>query len=269
MKNLILIRSMLALAIVLGLMGVGCSKSNSNSAGNVATPAGGPNPATPIIIDPIGPGQPGDPGAFGTGFTADLITTNAQMRAYTTIAGSLTTVNNPTNIKINLNLAQSEAGRYGGAVTITYTDNGQPHTGVLRAGMGRNQVISGGYDNNELQSKYNYWFTLDNKLSFTGFFEDEFGAIVISLEPDAAIGGGSDGEPISVKYKGSVYFRNFNTVKTTPDRSCWFIYTGLNGHDCRSSVIQTKVGLAPGDGAGYTLLGTFTNVDIKQAFNTN
>lgn len=259
MKNLILITSMMAL----GLMGVGCSKSNSSSAGIAVQQAG---------IDsgvPNAGNQASGSSTGGVGYATDLVATYDKMRQYTTIAGSLSTLNNPTNIKINLNMAQSESGRYGGDITISYTDNGQYRSAIFKAGLGRNQTISGGYDNNELEAKYNYWFTIDNKLSFTGFFEDSFGAIVISLTPDTTIGGGNDAEPLSVSYKGEVYFRNFKTEKTTPYRSCWFIYTGLDGHDCRSNVIMTKTGLAPGDGAGYTLLGTFTNVNIKQAFNIN
>lgn len=263
MKKLILITSMMAL----GLMGLGCSKSNSNSSGNVNT-AGLGTTVPPTIVDPGAPPCVNcDPTLFGAGFTADLVTTADKMRTYTAIAGNVYTLNNPTNIKINLNLAQVEAGRYGGAITITYTDNGVQRTGTLRAGMGRNQSIQGGYDNDRLEADYNYWFTFENKLVFTGFFEDSFGAITLTLTPDVVSGGGNDAEPLNVKYKGEIYFRNFKTEKTTPFRSCWYIYTGLNGHDCRSNVIQTKCGLTPGVESGYTLLGSFTNVDIKQAFN--
>ena len=263
MKRLILITSIL----VLGLMSVGCSKSNSSS-GAVANPTtiGGP---APIIIDPTAPIGTDDPMVFDSGATTDFVASLDKMRAYTATAGNLSVLNNPTNLKININLAQSEAGRYGGSVTISYLDNGVQHSGVFNAGMGRNQKMSGMYDNDELESKYNYWFTFENQLSFTGFFEDSFGAIVLNLTPDVATGGGNDAEPLNVRYKGQVYFRNFKTEKLTPYRACWFIYTGLDGHDCRSNVIQSKLGLAPGDGAGYTLLGTFTNIEIKQAFNMN
>jgi len=259
------------LIIALGLTGVGCSKSNSSPADAIANPATvGTMPVADgnEIVAPIADGAPGDASLFGAGFTTNLIATNDKMRAYTTIPGSLTAVNNPTNIKIHMNLAQSEAGRYGGVIAITYLDNGIQQTGEFRAGMGRNQVIKGGYDNNELEAKFNYWFNFENKLVFTAFFEDSYGGVVISLTPETALAS-NDAEPLNVKYKGEIYFKNFNTKKTTPYRQCWFIYTGVNAHDCRSSVIQTKVGLAPGAGAGYTLLGTFTNVDIKQAFNMN
>ncbi len=278
MKNLILITSKIALLVALGLMGLGCSKSKSNPNAAVASQAGA-GTTTPGGSDippaPIAPGAPGDSAAFSGGFTTALIATNEKMRAYTTIPNSLSAVNNPTNIKIHLNLAQlglevkGGGSRYGGVVAITYLDNGKQHAGEFRAGMGTNQYIKGGYDNDVPEANFNTWFDFENKRVFTSFFEDPYGAIVISLTPEATLGSSNDAEPISVKYKGEVYFRNFKTVKTTPYRSCWFIYTGLNGHDCRSNVIQSKSGLAPGAGAGYTLLGTFTNVDIKQAFNLN
>lgn len=262
MKTLTLIISVIAL----GVMGLGCSKSNYNS-GNNTTGLGTVVP--PVIVDPLPPGGGGAAISPTGGSTYTLITTTEKMRAYTAIAGNVYTLNNPTDIKININLSQADAGRYGGSVTISYMDNGVQRTGVLKAGLGRNPTIKGGYDNDRLEADYNYWFTFENQLVFTGFFEDTFGAITLTLTPDAVTGGGNDAEPLSVKYKGEVHFRNFKTEKSTPFRSCWYIYTGLEGHDCRSNVIQTKCGLTPGVDAGYTLLGTFTNVDIKQAFNIN
>lgn len=266
MKTLILIISLMAL----GLMGVGCSKSNYNSGTNNATPTAGTagTDGGTVVIDPIAPGGSGNPADFGAGFTADFVPVSMSvMNQYAVTPGNPTPINYPQNIKINVNLAQSEAGRYGGAIVISYIDNGVQRTGVFRAGMGRNQTIKGGYDNNRLEADYNYWFTFENQLVFTGFFEDAFGSIVLTLKPDVTTGGGNDAEPLNVKYKGEIRFKNFPTEKATPYRHCWFIYTS-GAHDCRSTVIQEKVGLAPGDGAGYTLLGTFTNVDIKQAFNT-
>lgn len=265
MKTLILIISLMAL----GLMGVGCSKSNYNSGTNNTTATAGTSGTgtTPIIVDPIAPGGSGNPADFGSGFTATFVPVSMSvMNQYVVTPGNPTPLNNPQNIRINVNLAQSESGRYGGAIAITYTDNGVQRMGVFRAGMGRNQTISGGYDNNRLEADYNYWFTFENQLVFTGFFEDSFGSIVLTLVPEVVSGGGSDAEPLNVKYKGEIRFKNFPTQKSTPYRHCWFIYNS-SGFDCRSTVIQEKVGLAPGDGAGYTLLGTFTNVDIKQAFN--
>lgn len=250
--------------VALGLMGVGCSKSNSSS-GNVNANNNGLGGTNPVIIDPTGGNGDNGVPSFSSGFTADLNTTLSAMQAYTTIPGNLTALNNPQNIKINVNLAQAGSGRYGGTITISYYDNGVLRTGTFNAGMSKNTYGKGMYDNDKLQSEYNYWFDYQGKLVFTGFFEDSFGAITLTLTPETVSGGGNDAEPLNVKYKGTVYFKNFVSEKATPYRSCWFIYTGA--HDCRSNVIQTKCGLYPGVEAGYTLLGTFTNVDVKKAFN--
>lgn len=269
MKTLILISAM-----ALGLMGVGCSKSNTAANPNATNNTTG-TVVDPILVDPNPPG--GDGGTGGTtttGSTVTLVPASMQaMRDYVLPGSPYVALNNPTNIKISFSLQQSSAGRYGGDVTISYTDNGINHSGTQRAGLGRNPTISGGYDNDRLQADYNYWFNFENKLVFTGYFEDQYGVIAIAFTPGEPVGGGNDGEPLSVPYNGSVYFKNFrNTsgsfvLKNQPYRPCWFIYTGV--FDCRSNVINTKCGLEPGVDAGYTLLGTFTNVDIKKAFNIN
>ncbi len=265
MKTLILISSM-----ALALMGVGCSKSNTNAgANNTNTTANNPDP---VLVDPTVPGTPGTTTTNSSTVTLTPASLQA-MRDYVLPGSPYVALNNPTNIKININLAQVSAGRYGGSVTVSYTDNGQQYSGTLNAGMGTNPEIKGGYDNGRLQADYNYWFTFENQLVFSGFFEDQYGSFALVLTPDEPVGGGNDAEPLSVPYKGSLYFKNFkNTsgafvLKNQPYRPCWFIYTGV--FDCRSNVIQTKCGLEPGVDAGYTLLGTFTNVDIKQAFNIN
>lgn len=269
MKSLILITSMIAL----GMMGVGCSKSNTGaSTNNIQTGQGIPGP---VVVDPSAPGSgtPSGTTVVTGGSTSDFTPVSLQvMSDYTMVPGNLTALNNPSNIKININLSQAQSGRYGGGVSISYLDNGIQHSATLNAGMGVNPSISGGYDNGTLQAAYNYWFNFENQLVFTGFFEDQYGAITLTLTPENATGGGHDADPMSVKYKGSVYFKNFRSslgmqIKNNPYRSCWFISTGV--FDCRSNVIQTKCGLTPGAEAGYTLLGTFTNVDIKKAFNIN
>ena len=87
--------------------------------------------------------------------------------------------------------------------------------------------------------------------------------------------GGNDAEPKPTQiYKGSVYFKNFLGSDGLPvfgrhpyGRACWFTYKGA--YDCRSNVVMTKCGLNPGVDAGYRLLGTFENVDIKTGFNIN
>lgn len=272
MKSLLLITSILAL----GLMGVGCSKSNTGATtNNLNTGTSAPGV---VVQDPPVPGcTSGCTPTSGTttvgGSTSDFVPASLQaMAMYTLVPGNMQALNNPTNIKVNLNLSQAGSGRYGGAVTLSYIDNGIQHTAVLNAGLGKNEIRKGAYDNDRLNADYNYWFTFENQLVFTGFFEDQYGAITLTLTPENVSGGGSDAEPIAQTYKGAISFKNFKSslgmqVKDYTDRGCWFVYTGV--FDCRSNVIQTKCGLTPGVDAGYTLLGTFTNVDIKKAFNIN
>jgi hypothetical protein len=183
-------------------------------------------------------------------------------------------LNNPTNFKINLNLSQVGAGRYGGDVSISYSDNGIQYNGVFKAGLGNNLErdpqtgYKYKYDNGRLEADYNFWFKYENKLVFTGFFEDQYGAITITLVPQTTTASGNDAEPtMTGPYKGYVYFKNFGLTGAghAPGRSCWYTYLG--SYDCRSNVIQTKCGLYPGAEAGYKLLGTFTGVDVNSAFN--
>ena len=135
-----------------------------------------------------------------------------------------------------------------------------------------NQSFKGMYDNDRLESDYNYWFNFQSQLVFTGFFEDQYGAITITLVPDTTTvtPPNNDAAPVLANtYKGYIYFKNFVTTFAphSPYRSCWFTYLGP--YDCRSNVIQTKCGLTPGAEAGYQLLGTFSGIDIKKAFSIN
>lgn len=263
MKKLILISAM-----ALGLIGVGCSKTNSNSSGATNNTTSGTTGSTTDTTAPTN----GSSSAMSNTVTLTPASFQA-MQQYVLPGSPYYGLNNPQNIQISFNLQQSESGRYGGSVSISYTDTNGASAGTLSAGLGRNPTISGGYDNNRLQADYNYFFTYNNQTVFSGYFEDQYGVIVVVMQPDEPIGGGNDAEPLKVPYKGSVYFKNFKNAngqfvqKNQPYRPCWFIYTGV--FDCRSSVVQSKSGLAPGPEAGYTLLGTFTNVDIKQAFNIN
>lgn len=273
MKTTNLITLMLALG--LGLMGTGCGKSSSSQAN---TPTATVLPAAPaVIVDPAVPAARSSGGlSYATGATANLTPSSIQVMTDYVATHPL---NNPTNIKVNVNLTQVASGRYGGDVTISYQDNGQYYAGTFKAGLGRNQTFKGMYDNNTLEANFNYWFNFEGKLVFSGVFEDQYGAVTITLIPETTTGGGSDGEPLSTSYKGSIYYKNFlvqsnpyvggSTTGTmaqhSPYRSCWFTYKGP--YDCRSNVIQTKCGLTPGADAGYKLLGTFTGLNTKAAFN--
>ena len=285
MKTTTLIKPIIAL-VALSLMGAGCSKTNSQSGSPVSV--GPQGIVNPVIIDPTAPGANGGFGGnAGSGiFNAGGATVAFSPTSLQTLTDYVAThpLNNPTNLQLNVNLAQSDAGHYGGSVSISYVDNGITQNGVFSAGMGHNQSYSHAYDNNVSEANYNYWFHNttpggNNELVFTGFFEDSYGAITITLVPENTDGGGHDGQPLSTTYKGSIYYKNF-TVQSNPyvggngtytmaphgpARACWFIDKGP--YDCRSNVIQTKCGLYPGAEAGYKLLGNFSGLSTKAAFN--
>lgn len=246
------------------MMAFGCGKSASSDSvvnNNVGTVV------PPVIVDPPCSGSScGGGTTYSNGSTVDFVPVSLEvMNEYV----ATHPLNNPSNFKINVNLAQVQNGRYGGAVSIGYTDNGQQYNGVFRSGMGTNQSFSGMYDNGRLESDYNYWFRFNNQLIFSGFFEDQYGAITVTLVPVSTTPpSGNDGEPIgTAQYKGYVYFKNFTVTGAphSPYRACWFTYMGP--YDCRSNVIQTKCGLYPGAEAGYKLLGTFDAIDNRAAFN--
>lgn len=256
----------IALTAITVVIASGCSKSTSNKDTVANTQA-----TVPIIIDPNFPaGGDGTGVAYSSGSTTEFKPVSlALMNEYVYTRP----LNNPTNYKININLTTPGAGIYGGEVSISYVDNGITYNGIFKSGLGKNASYAQMYDNGKWESEYNFWFKFNNKTNFSGFFEDEFGAIAVVLEPQPATGGGSDAEPISTaKYKGKIYFKNFLDKEGkpvfgphSPYRACWFTYQGV--YDCRSNVVQTKCGLNPGVDAGYKLLGSFENIDVKTAFN--
>jgi hypothetical protein len=267
-------KTMKQISIVLAAVALvaGCAKSKSGDATD-ANAAGNANTVAPVVIDPNAP--------LGTGGTAGTIYSSGSVSDFSPVSLSVMNtyvathpLNNPTNFKININLNSPGNSRYGGEVSISYMDNGIQYNGVFKAGLGKNQSYSGMYDNDRLEADYNYWFKLNNQVVFTGFFEDQYGAITLTIVPVASTTtNNNDGEPVTATaYKGYVYFKNFLAADGRPTgaphgpaRACWYIYKGP--YDCRSNVIQFKGGLAPGAEAGYQLLGTFSTVDIPKAFN--
>jgi len=257
-----------ALALV-----AGCAKSNSQNQANANIANNANNGATvpAVIIDPNAPTLTGATSVFSSGSVSAFSPVSlAVMNTYV----ATHPLNNPSNFKININLATSGNSRYGGNITISYMDNGIQYNGVFKAGMGKNQSFPGMYDNGRLEADYNYWFQFQNQLVFSGVFEDQYGSITVSLVPEnPAPAANLDAQPITTgPYKGYIYFKNFLTADGrptfaphSPNRSCWFTYMGP--YDCRSNVIQSKCGVTPGAEAGYQLLGTFSGVNIKTAFS--
>ena len=155
---------LLTIALALSVISAGCSKSNSTNSQLVTTPGiPGVVPGA-VIVDPTAPTN--GSATFYGGSTSTFNPVSLQtMNKYV----ATHPLNNPTNFRINVNLATVGSGRYGGTVSISYLDNGIQYNGEFKAGMGRNQSMKGMYDNNTLESEYNYWFNFENKLIFTGF----------------------------------------------------------------------------------------------------
>lgn len=250
------------LAVV--LLATGCSNStksdsaNSNTAQAIPLPI--PVPVPGGTLTPIG-----GTGTYSTGSTVDFTPKDlSTMNDYVAVAP----LNNPSGYKVNVNLRLVEAGRYGGEIKIGYNDSGRWYEGTFKAGVGKNVSLSGLKDSGVLEANYNYWFTYDNQPVFSGFFEDQYGALVIVISPDYSSGTNlGDGQGTATKYAGHIYFKNFTTSFAThsPYRSCWFTYLGP--YDCRSNIVQTKCGLYPE--AGYKFLGSFKGLDLSKAFNVN
>lgn len=262
-------------ALAFSVLAVGCNNKSTEA----TSPAGylpvinSGIPGNPgvVLIDPSAPSYTGGGSAPSSSITQGGSSVDFKPVSLQAMNEYVATrpLNNPSNFKVNVNLSSAGSGRYGGSVSISYVDNGIQYNGVFKAGLGSNQSFKGMYDNGRLEADYNYWFSYQNRLVFTGFFEDQYGAVTITLEPMSSTpSGGNDAEPVlSGPYRGTIYFKNFQTTfaQHSPYRSCWFTYMGP--YDCRSNIITTKCGLYPGADAGYKILGTFENIDIKKGFN--
>lgn len=158
----------------------------------------------------------------------------------------------PTTVNLVVNLANAGNNRYAGNVQISYYDQGAYHVGSFDAPTGTNVSIDSLDDNGVQTAEYNYWY--GGGAYFTGFFQDSYGAIVLSVT----------GKDANNCLNGSVYYKNFTATAApqSPYRKCWFIRSGP--YDCRAENIVSKSSPVPD---GYTLLGTFSGLPLTQAFH--
>lgn len=174
-------------------------------------------------------------------------------------------LNDPSGYKVNIKLTQADApadgsaapNYFGGEIKIGYYDNSTWFQGTFGAGTGVNSDLSQGNNNGEYESEYNYFYMSGTKKVFTGFFQDQYGGVVLVLEPASGSGDGDLGT-----YKGSIYFKNFaqSLISQSADRKCWFITAGP--YTCTSASVINKSSYA--SIAGYTKLGTFTGIDLTK-----
>lgn len=248
---------MYSLLIISVLFGIGCS---SNKSATVAAPVTTDTPVVPVENpDPTGSGTGG---GLSSG-SGDVVTFTPTSLSLFNSYVATHPLNNPKDFKISVNLQDAGGYHYAGTIKISYTDNGQTFEGIFETGSGTNISFSNGKDNGELESKYNYWFNNAGKVVFSGFFQDQFGSIVLVIDNSVNQGDGQGGGYVG----GSIYFKNFAQSMATqsPYRKCWFIYDGP--YNCRSTPVINKSSLYPTEAEGYRKLGTFSGLSKSRAFN--
>jgi hypothetical protein len=242
-------KSLILLAILGAVMVSGCGKSSSSTA---TPPATTPPPTTPPVIPGGGNTQP----PLGANTVTFAPVSKARMEEYV----GTRPLNNPSDFRLTVALKNVGGYKYAGEIKISYLDNGQTYTGIFTAPEGNNSSFDGMHDNGTLKAVYNYWFNFDGKTVFNGFFQDQYGAIVLVVDNYIDQGDGQGTTTLS----GSVYFRNFpqSFAPQSTERNCWFVYAGP--YDCRSYTVMNKTNTVPSD--GYKLLGTFSGLVTNAAF---
>lgn len=249
---------LIVLLAAFSLMGVGCGKSNQFQSGSGDTGTTVNNGGATGVI----PGAPDGSGSTSTGSTSGSNVADFTPVSFSEFSAYVAShpLNNPTNIKLTVDLQNVSNGRYAGTVKISYTDMGYAYTGTFKAGSGTNQKLSGLQDSGMLEAEYNRFFTYGGKTVFSGFFQDAYGAIVLVVDNVVNQGDGQGGGYVT----GSVYYKNFaqSYAQQSPYRKCWYIRTGP--YNCRASAVIDKNGLYPGD--GFRKLGTFSGLAKSAAF---
>lgn len=250
-----LLVSLLAV-LALGLMG--CAESVSNLRGLSELPDDGFGIDLPREDFPTSP--EGSIGGFNTGATAELVPESvSRMSQY-----AMRDLSNPTNIKVNVTLDDFGGGAIGGYVKIAYDDNGRRVVGTFSAGE------------HKQDAKFNRWFNASGEEVFHGFFEDNFGAIVLVVDEVLDLGDGGSFNQVN----GSIWFKNHRITADTgpnpsnsclpglgcPNTRCWFVKDGP--YECRAFVINDEIfttsRVYPDN--GYKKLGSFFGLDRAIAF---
>jgi hypothetical protein len=249
---------MMILVAAIALAGVGCGNNKmavAESTAVVNTSDGSGTGTIPTSPD----GSTGTDGSTAS-YSNEATFTPVSINELNNYVGTRP-VNNPTNFKLKIQLAQvGSTGKYAGTVSLSYTDTGITYTGSFSAGSGKNSSYSGLKDNNTYEADYNRWFTSGGKTVFSGFFQDQWGGVVLVVDNVVSQGDAQGGTIVT----GSLYYKNFAQSYATqsPYRKCWFIYDGP--YNCRSGSVINKSAVIPND--GYIKLGTFSGVSKAAAF---
>ncbi len=169
--------------------------------------------------------------------------------------------NTPENIEIALSLSSTTE-----SVVISYTE--QTTGALVQANFGIVNPTNPSYSSNSL----NGWVNQNGTTIWKGFFQDQYGAIVLIVDSLQSQGDGKPGLA-----SGSVWFQNFNTASPNfgvqgPLKMCWEI--SLGPFDCRTFLVNNQVQMTstyyptnkgPNASANYTELGTFSGIDLTTA----
>jgi hypothetical protein len=232
---------MMALAVGLMAMNIGCAKEKSNS----------------------------DTDTTGTTTTTTTTTESSSVSSNTvalkTTASKLAALfvnsvpNNPSGVTVTIDLSNSSE-----SILISYYENGVTKEAAFGTVHPYNSSVSGTRQG---------WVTHDGSPWWKGFFQDAYGAIVIVIDSTISTGDGSPSDIVG----GRIYFQNFcRTYPCNPyqgsQKMCWDITAGP--YDCRTFISGDSVVLSSskypnnkGDNAAnsYQLLGTFTGLSRSAA----
>ncbi len=189
-----------------------------------------------------------------------------------------------TNFDVNckrMYLDMTEKSRsYKGELTISYEENNQIKVETFKTGY------------NKEENKYNEWDGRDKTASSSGkldskfyaIFENSFAAIILQMDKVKLIDD-RDGEQrmvgsgkiwykmfrafandYDVCYRSGTYISKSKRSGRRPNTRCWFLNAGP--HSCKPEGVNSGViDLKDRDYECYDKLGTFGNLNVREAFN--
>lgn len=246
------------------LINVGCASENQVDPG--ATAAAVPPRVDGTPVDANGDGIPDAPMGTGnnqsqTGYASgSTVAFNANVGALRQMFYQ-SNPPSPTNIRINIDVSRKSE-----SVIISFVDRGY----IREAALGVQHPYSG-----KIDEQYNGWVNINGQSVYKGFFQDQYGAIVLVIDRALSQGDGQAGSILG----GSVYFQNFyespyQAPYQGPLEMCWNIKRGP--YDCRTFLISGAVNMlkslypdpndyGPNRSFGYTKLGDFDGLNRTAA----
>lgn len=192
----------MSLVAIMAIFGVGCAKKSDGG--------GSTDEAPPVVTGPTTPRDTDDERGddWQEGATAALTADSTAALNYYALTHP---VNNPTDLRISVKLvnkgsASLGSNKYVGKVMVSYHDNGQYYTGRFVT-EDKTNPGSGTVYPNWHHASYNTWFTdpRTGKVSFHGFYQDQYGAVMIIVDDLIDQGDGAGANYAS----GSIWFKNF------------------------------------------------------------